>query len=42
MKSGLDSQNDSEPAACPDSMKMGGPGSGADDKVRLIQAKEIV
>lgn len=39
----MDSQNDSEPAACPDSMKIGGAGAHADnEKIRLIQAKEIV
>jgi len=33
----LDSQNDSEPAMCPDSMKLGGGGGQIDnEKVRLI------
>ena len=39
----LDSQDDGEPAPLYDSSKMGGaPGQIDNEKVRLIQAKEII
>ena len=39
----MKSKKDSEPAACPDIMKVGGAGGHTDnEKFRLIQAKEIV